>query len=44
MKWIINIINMGLEARKPVLGVYEQPKHLHRLISAFVIHLLENII
>ena len=35
---------MGLEVRKPVLGVCEQQKHPCSLISAFVIHLLESVI
>ena len=40
---------MGVDARKPVIGVCEQqipdqPAHLHRLISAFIIHILESII
>ena len=40
---------MGLDIRKPVFGVgnnkdADQPMHLCRLISAFVIHSLESII
>ena len=50
---MLSMANMGLDTRKPVLGGgggvanntgADQPAHLHSLISAFFIHVLESTI